>query len=108
MMTDWYPLPKATTVSIIVPAPGSLTSVQTVSAERNSARRPVIDARKDARIIRKSSVQIMKNLRLSAMPVTIGFAAACAGCFITPSMLSSSMNRDFLSPVKGSPSQNRN
>ena len=51
------------------------------------------DARKDALIIRKNSVQTMKSHRLYVMPVTTGFAAAPGRCLAMPSMLSSSMNR---------------
>ena len=105
---DWSPLPKVTTVPIIVPVLESRTVVQAVFVERNSARQHVDDARKDALIIRKNSVQTMKSHRLYVMPVTTGFAAVCAGCSMMPSMLSSSMNRCSRSPGKESPSQSRN
>ena len=78
------------------------------SEGKNSVNQLVDGARKDAPIIRKSSVQTMKSRRLSAMPVIIVFAAVCAGCSMMPNMLSSSMNRCFLSPEKESPSQSRN
>ena len=63
---DWSPLPKVTTVPIIVPVPESRTVVQAVFVERNSARQHVDDARKDALIIRKNSVQTMKSHRLKS------------------------------------------
>lgn len=97
----------AITVSTIVPVPESQTAVRDAFVGRNSARQHVDDVRKDALIIRKSSVQITKSRRLSVMPVTTGFAAVCAGCSMTPSMLSSSMNRCSLNPVKESLLQSR-
>ena len=98
----------AITASTIVPVPEFQTAVRDAFVGRSSARQLVDDVRKDVLIIRKSSVQITKSRRLSVMPVTIGFAVACAGCSMMPSMLSSSMNRCSQSPGKESPSQSRN
>lgn len=101
----WFPLPRATTVSTTILAPESRTVVQAAFMGRSSARQPAVDVRKDALIIRKSSVQPMKSRRLCAMHVTTGFAAVCAGCFTTLGMLSNSMNRCSLNPAKVSLSE---
>ena len=73
------------------------------TVESASARLPAGDARRTARSTGKSSVLIMRDPLLSAIPVTTGYVAGCAVCSMTQSMPRSNTRRPFRSPAGESP-----
>ena len=99
----WYPVPMATTVSAIRPVPESRTAAQDATGESASARLPAEDARRTARSTGRSSVLIMRDPPLSAIPVTTGPAADSAVCSMMRSMPRSNTRRPFQSHAEESP-----
>ncbi len=74
-------------------------AAQVAIGENASAREPAEDARKAARSIGRSSVLIMRNLPLSAIPVPTGSAVGCAVCSMMRSMPRNNTRRPFQSPA---------
>ena len=106
---DWSPLPKVTTVPIIVPVPRIPNCRSGCFRGKKQCQTACGRCQEGCPDYRKNSVQTMKSHRLYVMPVTTRLRfAVCAGCSMMPSMLSSSMNRCSQSPGKESPSQSRN
>lgn len=95
----WLQPQAATTVSTIRPVPESRTAAPAATGESASARLPAGDARRTARSTGRSSVLIMRDPPLSAIPVTTGSAAGCAVCSMTQSMPRSNTRRHFRNPA---------